>query len=168
LKNYLTFNKGFGKHWVNAVVGHEVSESNYDQVSASRQNLTLNLQSLNAGEGGTTQSISGGKYPWAMESYFGRVNYTYNNRYSISASLRRDGSASFGPNKRYGYFPAASVGWTVSEETFAKKWDLISYLKLRAGVGAVGNSGVGGNNLYTTNIRLFSTAPYGAGGFHKT
>ncbi|MDI9873165.1 SusC/RagA family TonB-linked outer membrane protein [Flectobacillus rivi] len=164
LKNYLTFNKGFGKHWINAVVGHEVSESNYDQVTASRQNLTLNLQSLNAGEGGTTQSISGGKYPWAMESYFGRVNYTYNNRYSISASLRRDGSASFGPNKRYGYFPAASVGWTVSEETFAKKWDLISYLKLRAGVGAVGNSGVGGNNLYTTNIRLFSTAPYGAGG----
>ncbi len=164
LKNYLTLNKGFGKHWINAVVGHEVSESMYDQVSASRQNLTLNLQSLNAGEGGTTQSISGGKYPWAMESYFARVNYSFNNRYSLSASIRRDGAASFGPNKRYGYFPAVSVGWTISEENFAKKWDAISYLKIRAGVGAVGNSSVGGNNLYTTNIRLFSTAPYGAGG----
>lgn len=164
LKNYLTFNKGFGNHWVNAVVGHEVSESNYDQVTASRQNLTLNLPSLNAGEGGTTQSISGGKYPWAMESYFARVNYSYNSKYSLSASLRRDGSASFGPNKRIGYFPAVSAGWTISGENFAKNWEKVNFLKLRAGIGAVGNSGVGGNNVYTTNIRLFSTAPYGAGG----
>ena len=93
-KTYLTFEKSMGKHWVNALIGHEAQESNYDQLIASRQNLVLNLESLNAGEGGTTQSITAGKYPWAMESYFGRVNYAYNDKYSLSASIRRDGSSS--------------------------------------------------------------------------
>ncbi|MFZ1360369.1 MAG: SusC/RagA family TonB-linked outer membrane protein, partial [Saprospiraceae bacterium] len=62
-KTYLTFEKSMGKHWVNALIGHEAQESNYDQLIASRQNLVLNLESLNAGEGGTTQSITAGKYP---------------------------------------------------------------------------------------------------------
>ena len=163
-KTYLTFEKSMGKHWVNALIGHEAQESNYDQLIASRQNLVLNLESLNAGEGGTTQSITAGKYPWAMESYFGRVNYAYNDKYSLSASIRRDGSSSFGKNNKYGYFPAASVGWTISNEPFFNESKMISYAKLRLGVGSVGNSSTSGNNLYNTNIRLFSTAPFGAGG----
>ncbi|MFZ1586057.1 MAG: SusC/RagA family TonB-linked outer membrane protein, partial [Saprospiraceae bacterium] len=156
-KTYLTFEKSMGKHWVNALIGHEAQESNYDQLIASRQNLVLNLESLNAGEGGTTQSITAGKYPWAMESYFGRVNYAYNDKYSLSASIRRDGSSSFGKNNKYGYFPAASVGWTISNEPFFNESKMISYAKLRLGVGSVGNSSTSGNNLYNTNIRLFST-----------
>ncbi|MBK8604488.1 MAG: TonB-dependent receptor [Saprospiraceae bacterium] len=99
-----------------------------------------------------------------MESYFGRVNYAYNDKYSLSASIRRDGSSSFGKNNKYGYFPAASVGWTISNEPFFNESKMISYAKLRLGVGSVGNSSTSGNNLYNTNIRLFSTAPFGAGG----
>nr|MBP7541909.1 SusC/RagA family TonB-linked outer membrane protein [Saprospiraceae bacterium] len=137
-KTYLTFEKSMGKHWVNALIGHEAQESNYDQLIASRQNLVLNLESLYAGEGGTTQSITAGKYPWSMESYFGRVNYAYNDKYSVSASIRRDGSSSFGENKKYGYFPAASVGWTISNEPFFNESKMISYAKLRLGVGSVG------------------------------
>ena len=73
-------------------------------------------------------------------------------------------NGSFGKNNKYGYFPAASVGWTISNEPFFNESKMISYAKLRLGVGSVGNSSTSGNNLYNTNIRLFSTAPFGAGG----
>jgi len=162
VKNYVNFNRQFGKHLITAQLGHESQEGNSSSLSVRRQNLTLNLESIGAGaaEG---QSIDGGKNTWAIESYFARAGYSFDNRYSLNVSMRRDGSSSFGPNKRYGYFPAASVGWTVTNEKFATNWKHLDYLKLRFGAGAVGNQNSGANN-YSTNIRLFSTAPFGAGG----
>ncbi|MEN9570193.1 MAG: hypothetical protein RL172_1424 [Bacteroidota bacterium] len=156
-QTYLTYNNTFaGKHNVNVVVGHEAAESKYSSQYATVINTTQNLQSLNAGTIDPSQT-GGGKYPWAQESYFGRVNYTFDNRFSIAGSVRRDGSAAFGPGKRYGVFPAVSAGWTVTNEEFTKNWKGISYLKLRAGYGIVGSSQTGANN-YTTNIRLASNA----------
>lgn len=153
LQNYLTFDNSFGKHHINVVVGHESQYSLYDAVWESVTDLTLNLESLSAGTLDASQT-GGQKYPWAMESYFARANYSYDNRYSISLSDRRDGSSSFGPEKRWGQFPAASAGWTITNESFAKDMRVLNYLKLRLGVGAVGNQNVGGNNVYSTNIRL--------------
>ncbi|MDR6337538.1 TonB-linked SusC/RagA family outer membrane protein [Filimonas zeae] len=163
LRNYLTFNKSFGKHYVNAVVGHEAQASYYDNAWVTATNLNLNIKSINAGTidpAGT----NGNKGEWAMESYFARASYSYTDRYSISGSVRRDGSSSFGPNNRIGYFSAGSVAWTISNEAFAKQWDFVSYLKLRAGIGAVGNQNSPVQNAYSTNIRLFAISPFGAGG----
>jgi len=162
LRNYLNFNQTFGNHSVSAQLGHEAQESQWNNLEASRQNLAMNFASIGAGanEG---QTVGGGKGEWAMESYFARAGYTYNDKYSLNLSFRRDGSVSFGPENRIGYFPAASAGWTITNERFAQNIKYLNYLKLRVGAGAVGNSSAGSNN-YTTNIRLFATAPFGAGG----
>lgn len=157
LQSYLTYNHAFGKHQVNIVAGHEAQESNYDGSWVTVTDLTLNIESLAAGTIDPSQT-GGGKYQWAMESYFARANYTYDNRYSVSLSLRRDGSSSFGPEKRWGNFPAVSAAWTVTNESFARNWRALSYLKLRAGYGAVGNQNSPVQNAYSTNIRLATNA----------
>lgn len=163
LRNYVTYNQTFGKHSVNAVAGHEAQASHWDNKWVTAINLSQNLQSTNAGT--IDPSGSGGqKGDWSMESYFARATYTFDNRYSITGSIRRDGASSFGPNNRFGNFSAASVGWTVTNEKFAQNWTFLDYLKLRAGAGSVGNQNSPIANAYTTNIRLFSIAPFGAGG----
>lgn len=165
LKNYLNYNKTFGKHTIYATVGHEAQSSRYDNINASRQNLTLNLPSLAAGAGGndSNEAIGATASENSMESYFGRVNYTFDNRYAISATIRRDGSSTFGPNKRWGTFPGVSASWTVTNEEFAKNLTQLSYLKLRVGAGAVGNQNAGRNNSFTSNINLITIGPFGPG-----
>lgn len=157
-QTYATYNNTFaGKHYVNVVAGHEAGESKYNNVYATVTNLTLNMQSLSAGTVDPSQT-GGQKGEWAQEGYFARVNYTFDNRYSASGSVRRDGSVSFGPGNRIGYFAAGSVGWTVTNEHFTENWKHINYLKLRVGAGAVGSSGTSGSNQYSTNIRLATNA----------
>ncbi|WP_423147104.1 SusC/RagA family TonB-linked outer membrane protein [Rubrolithibacter danxiaensis] len=164
LKNYLNYNTDFGKHSISATAGHEVQKSTYDYINANRNNLVLNLPSLNAGDADLSQGIGAGAGVWSMESFFARGSYTYDNKYSVSGTIRRDGSSSFGPGKRWGTFPAGSVSWTASNEPFLKDSKYLNYLKLRLGYGLVGEQGVSGNNPYTSNITLFGVAPFGAGG----
>jgi TonB-linked SusC/RagA family outer membrane protein len=152
VSNYLNYNRTFGKHNVSLQAGQEAWVSTYNDLSGSRLNLNLNLESIAAGAT-TGQTSGGGKYQSAMASYFGRVGYVFDNRYSFNASLRRDGASNFGPNNRYGYFPAASAGWTVTNEKFASNWKNLNYLKLRLGVGEVG--GVGNSGTAPYSARLF-------------
>jgi TonB-linked SusC/RagA family outer membrane protein len=164
VKNFLNFDRAFGKHSISATLGHEVQRSDYDYINANRNGLTLNLPSLNAGLADLTQGIGAGAGTWSMESVFARAGYTYNNRYAITGTIRRDGSSSFGPGKRWGTFPAVSASWTVTNEDFLKESKSINYLKLRAGYGEVGNQSTGGSgNAYTSNITLYGTAPFGPG-----
>ncbi len=165
VKNYLNYNKSFGKHSVYVTLGHEVQSSKYDYLSASRVNLTLNLPSLAAGQGGNDsgEQIGAGANIWSMESYFARVNYSYDRRYAISATIRRDGSSSFGPNSRWGSFPGISASWTVTNEEFAKNLGKLNFLKLRLGAGSVGNQDVGRPNSYSSNINLITIGPFGPG-----
>jgi TonB-linked SusC/RagA family outer membrane protein len=163
LRNYLTYNQTFGKHAVNAVVGHEAQASHWDNKWITVTNLEQNLQSTSAGTV-VASGTSGQKGDWSMESYFARATYTYDDRYSISGSARRDGASSFGPNNRIAWFTAASAGWTVTNEKFARDWKIVNYLKLRVGAGSVGNQNSPIQNAYSTNIRLFTVAPFGAGG----
>lgn len=166
LKNYINFNKTYGKHTVAVTVGHEAQSSTYDYINASREKLTLNLPSLAAGLAGNNsgEQIGAGAGVWSMESYFARVNYSFNDRYAISATYRGDGSSSFGPKNRWGYFPAVSASWTISNENFAKNIsNTLSYLKLRVGAGTVGNQNVGANNAYSSNITLYPDSPFGNG-----
>ncbi|HEY4148303.1 MAG TPA: TonB-dependent receptor [Chitinophagaceae bacterium] len=157
LQNYLTYTPTFGKHQINLLVGHEASTNNYDYTTTTANSLVNNIESIAAGTIVATSS-GGGKYSGANESYFARATYTYDNKYSVTGSERRDGSSNFGPNKRIGYFSAGSAGWTISNENFAKNWSFVKYLKLRAGVGQTGNSNTGGNQVYSTNIRLATSA----------
>ncbi|MFT3682656.1 MAG: TonB-dependent receptor [Ferruginibacter sp.] len=164
LKNYLNYDNSFGKHSFSATAGHEAQASDWDYLQAYRDDLQQNLPSLAVGST-ANQTIGAGAGAWAMESYFLRLGYTFNNKYSITGTGRADGSSSFGPEKRWGRFYAGSASWTVTNEEFASNIKGLDYLKLRVGVGSVGNQEVGGQNLYTTNINLARQSPWGTVGF---
>ena len=142
LTNYLSYNKYFKKHGIQGTLGHQVQNSYYQGISGTKVDLQANIFDLNTGSADqTTWGLSGGKGQWAMESYFARANYTYDERFSLSASFRADGSSNFGPNNRWGYFPGVSAGWTISNENFMKGAinNVLNFTKLRLGYGVVGN-----------------------------
>ncbi|CAN5521855.1 TonB-dependent receptor [soil metagenome] len=139
----LEYNKQFGDHSLSLMVSHEAQESKWKNVGASRTGfLTNDILDLNAGDV-TTSGTSGGSGQWGMESYLGRLNYNYDNRYVLVGTLRRDGSANFGDNNRWGTFPSLSAAWRISKEHFFHI-DAISELKLRLETGLTGNKGNGG------------------------
>jgi TonB-linked SusC/RagA family outer membrane protein len=136
--NTLTYDRHFGKHALNVVVGTSSLEekiatsSQYGTGFASGSVTTLNGASTN-------YSISTGRYNWTTNSYFGRLMYSYADRYLLTATLRADGSSRVGINNRWGTFPAVSVGWKVSQEKFMENVTFVQNLKIRAGYGATGN-----------------------------
>lgn len=151
--NTLNYTKTFGSHTLNILVGTEAVASNYSQITAFRSTFSSDdplYMVLNAGEKDKDNSGTGSQSRTA--SYFGRVNYDYMGKYLLEATFRRDGSSMFGVNNRWGNFPAASVGWRISEEGFMTGLkDAIDNLKIRGGYGVSGNDELGGNyNGYTT------------------
>lgn len=140
------YNKQIGKHNFGIMASHESQESNWKNISASRSGfLTNDIFDLSAGAAPGTNG--GGSGPWAMESYLGRINYNYDNRYLLTGTYRRDGSANFGPDNRWGAFPSVSAAWRVSQERFFNV-PAISELKLRFETGLTGNQG-GGTGIYS-------------------
>ncbi len=167
VRNYLNYNKNLGKHKLAFTGGHEAQYSYWENMGGKKVDLQNNILDMNAG--GTdklTWDLTGGKGDWAMESYFARGNYTFDDRYSLSLSYRGDKSSNFGPNKKWGFFPGASVGWTVTNEKFAANWaNVMNYMKIRLGAGAVGNQNLPGgapNPPYTSNVN-FWPGPTGFG-----
>lgn len=167
IRNYLNYNKYFNRHNISFTGGHEAQYSYYEGLGGKRIDLQNNILDINAGNSDkTTWELNGGKSQWAMESYFARANYSFDNRYSLSVSFRADGSSNFGPNNKWGYFPGASIGWTISNERFAENLrPAISYLKLRLGYGAVGNQNLpsGAQNPPYTSAVGFWPGPVGFG-----
>ena len=103
----------------------------------------------------------------ALLSYYGRI-YSFLDKYVVTATLRRDGSSRFSPENRWGWFPSASAAWIISEETFLKDSDLISYLKFRAGYGVTGQQDIFYDYPYIPNYQQGSiTAQYQFGGNYK-
>lgn len=167
VRNYLNYNKYFGRHGVSATAGHEAQYSYYEGLGGKKVDLANNILDLNAGSSDReTWELGGGKGAWAMESYFVRGSYTFDDRYSLSASFRADGSSNFGPNNKWGYFPGASFGWTISNENFASGMKkVVNYLKLRIGYGAVGNQNLpnGAQSPPYTSVVGFWPGPVGFG-----
>jgi TonB-linked SusC/RagA family outer membrane protein len=167
LRNYLNYNKYFGRHSISATLGHESQYSYYEAISGTKLNLANNILDLNAGSSTQTEwELNGGKNEWTMESYFARANYAFDNRYALSVSIRADGSSNFGTNNKWGYFPGASFGWTITNERFAEKIkSVVSNLKLRVGYGSVGNQNLpsGAQNPPYTSAIGFWPGPVGFG-----
>jgi len=153
-------------HKINVVLGTEAIESKDENIGASRSQYFSedpNYMWLNSGE--INKDNSGSGSAWSLFSLFGRVNYDYKGKYLVEATLRRDGSSRFGTDNRYGIFPAASVGWTISEENFmegTRGW--LNFLKMRAGWGMSGNDRIGNYNSYTTYASNKYTAGYALDG----
>lgn len=150
--NTLTYNKTIGSvHNFGLMVGYEAIKGKYRNIGGSLANyfsVDQNGWYLNTGlaDPGSRVVYSGGSTA-SLASAFGKLDYTYDDKYIISATLRRDGSSNFGDEK-FGVFPAVSVGWRVSNESFMQGISWISDLKLRFGWGITGNQRVPGGNAF--------------------
>ncbi|MEO6549693.1 MAG: TonB-dependent receptor [Ferruginibacter sp.] len=142
LENYLTYNKRFARdHSFTGLLGISWQESNYFSLNAGSQNFTSDFfQYNNLNTGASSQSIGSNRSKFAFNSYFGRVNYGFRDKYLLTLTGRVDGSSKFGENHKYAFFPSAAVAWKISDEEFLKNSTTISNLKLRASFGLTGNS----------------------------
>ncbi|WP_010663019.1 SusC/RagA family TonB-linked outer membrane protein [Marinilabilia salmonicolor] len=145
--NQLTFDKSFNQHEINAVAVVEEQITTGSRLIGRGEHETNLLNQL---DGTINQSVAGNLNETTLISYTGRVNYSFADKYLLSASFRRDGSSKFAPGNKWGNFPGASIGWVVSKESFMQDIDLISNLKLRASYGKVGNNALGAYDWQST------------------
>jgi TonB-linked SusC/RagA family outer membrane protein len=132
------------RHNVKFLAGTEYIRTDLDYQNTRKEGFAIQTEeyfTLSAGTGNT--NVSGGSTGNRLFSLFGRIDYNFSDKYLAALTIRRDGSSRFGANNRYGVFPAASVGWRVDRESFMESQHLFSELKLRAGIGRVGNQQIG-------------------------
>ncbi|MFI5157237.1 MAG: SusC/RagA family TonB-linked outer membrane protein [Sphingobacteriales bacterium] len=141
--NYLTYDKFFGKdHHLTVLAGTSAEASNFNYLSGNITGFASTLtQQIN--DGSTLPNVGGDGSQWSLFSLIGRANYSYKDRYLLTATVRRDGSSRFGADKKYGTFPSASFAWRVSQEPFFKDITFFDDLKFRAGYGETGNQNIG-------------------------
>ncbi|WP_304065304.1 TonB-dependent receptor [Pedobacter glucosidilyticus] len=148
-ENTITYNKTFGNHSIRTLAGFSVQKERNGASQIVGTGYANNIiQTLNAATSVT--AFSSNINEWSLLSLLGRVQYSFKNKYLLSAALRADGSSRFGPNNKYGYFPSASAGWIVKEENFMQNVNAISSLKLRASYGVTGNFQIGNYGYLST------------------
>lgn len=159
-EHLLTYNNTFGKHSLNAV-GVFTAERQHDENSSmSAQNIPSDAnRNTNLALGNPT-SQSGGWSEFGLVSYVGRINYSYDNKYSLTATLRADGNSRLATGNQWTSYPSVGLGWNITNEDFMKKYTFIDNLKLRAGYGE--NSSITGGNYGT--LGQLSNASYQFGG----
>ena len=150
IENTLTWDKTINKHVFTLLAGQSYRQGNILLRESSADGFTMPYYPVI--NNGATKSSKGSEFENTLSSFFGRINYSYDDRYLLIATLRRDGSSRFSSDNKYGNFPSASVGWKISNENF---WDvsqsLITALKIRASYGELGNQEIG-NYLYFGSI----------------
>ena len=140
-ETYLTYQKVLGVHRLNAMAGLSWQERTYNWDESRTEGFSDDFFRWYNMEVGTTPSAPKSDYnAWSMNSYFLRLAYTYNDKYSATVTGRYDGSSKFGKNNKYAFFPSAGLAWIVSQEDFLKDNATISTLKLHTSYGFTGNS----------------------------
>jgi iron complex outermembrane receptor protein len=163
VESYFNYDRTFGEHSIKLLGGYTYQQDrNNDGFGVQTQNFSndnLTYNNLFLSNPSSLAQVPFDNNPIStlrLISYYGRVQYAYAGKYLLQASLRNDGSSAFGRNNRWGYFPAVSAGWNISDEEFMKNIDLISMMKLRAGYGVSGNSA--GFNAFTS-LLVYGTPP---------
>ncbi|TDQ11543.1 SusC/RagA family TonB-linked outer membrane protein [Pedobacter metabolipauper] len=140
-ETYLNFNKEFGDHRINSVLGLSWQERTYEGGSISAQGFSDNFFKFNSIQSASLPGAPTSSFDeWSMNSYFIRGSYSYKNRYLATFTGRIDGSSRFGENSKYGVFPSVGLGWVVSEEPFLKDIESINEFKIRSSYGITGNT----------------------------
>ncbi len=144
LENILTYTKTFNNIHNLTVTGlHSIQRDNFEASSIGVAGVPAETQQFySVGDASTVSSYNSLLVQSTINSFMGRVNYDYKDKYLVTATIRRDGSSKFGANTKYGNFPGIAVAWNISNESFMKGISWIDLLKLRIGYGAVGNQGV--------------------------
>jgi TonB-linked SusC/RagA family outer membrane protein len=161
----IVYDRQLGNHRIGGMMGQEQQKNTYSYVMAYRKNfISSSIDQINVGSSASEDKNNGGSASeTARNNFFGRFNYDYSSKYLIELLFRYDGSQNFPSSKRYGFFPAASLGWRISEEPFIKNnLHFVDQLKLRASLGQTGNDKVasyqylqsysfGGNYVFGTS-----------------
>ena len=158
-QGFLNYHHTFGKHDVTGLAVIEVRQTKYDVFYASRSNYDLNIQELNLGSSDPKNASNGGTSSQTSQvGYLYRMSYAYAGKYLFEASGRYDGHYYFAPGKKYGFFPAFSAGWRLSEEPFIKNnFNWIDNLKIRGSWGQSGNL-AGGPFQYSNAMNVYGNA----------
>jgi TonB-linked SusC/RagA family outer membrane protein len=160
--NTLSYNREFGKHSIGALAGAEVQQSKYADFAVTGYDVPEDAALMYLSSSQSIDfTVNSYQNETALQSYFGRVNYGFDDKYLITGTVRYDGSSRFLGNNRWGVFPSFAGAWVASNENFLKNNRIISFLKVRAGWGRVGNeqsanpygyvTTVAGNNIYVFN-----------------
>ena len=161
---YATYEKSINRNFFSLMAGHESQENKNENLSGSREGYMFNnIHELNVGDSKTAKNNSS-RGESALESYYGRFNYNYADRYLLTATMRRDGSSNFGENNRWGNFPSLAVAWRINNEKFMEKIQAINNLKLRLDWGVVGNQAIWQGYAYGVTMSSSAT-PSGQGFF---
>ena len=165
--NYFLFDHTFAeKHRVGLMAGMSAQWNTNDYLNAQKNVFMFdNVHEMDNGE--EMYAIGGNETEWALLSYMARVNYSYEDRYLLTATIRRDGSSRFGKKHRWGTFPSVSVAWRDSQEKWFPKNDYINDLKVRAGYGVTGSQASVGNYSYLASYNT-SVYPFGISSGNQT
>lgn len=143
-ETFLTYQNTINKHRLNLMGGLSWQERTYRTNKSTSQGFSNNFYGFENIGVGTIPGIPSSNYDaWSMNSYFLRAGYTYDDRYTVTATTRVDGSSRFGGNNKYGFFPSIGVGWIISNESFMKNVEFIGLLKLHSSFGVTGNTDIG-------------------------
>ena len=172
-EGFISYDKTFDKHSIGLLAGASSQENSFNWTGGSVEGkevlddgtevpigfLDPNFNTLDAGGGGVRNSYGSGT-EFTRHSIYGRLNYEYDDRYLLQATVRRDGSSRFGDNNRYGVFPSVAAGWKISNEDFFDV-DFINFLKLRASWGSLGSESRLGNYDFLVNTVSGFRYPFG-------
>lgn len=143
-ENILTYTKTFNEHTFDAVAGVTFQNNREERTYAEAQDFpNYTLGANNIGLANKPLPSTGGVQEWGLNSYLGRLNYRFKDRYLLTITGRVDGSSRFGANNKYGFFPSGAFAWRISDENFLKNNRWVSELKLRLSYGITGNDGIG-------------------------
>ncbi|HTC01487.1 MAG TPA: TonB-dependent receptor, partial [Ferruginibacter sp.] len=143
-ENTLTYDHTFKEnHFVNVLVGYTIQQQNQETVVSNADNFPNNLTTFNNLSYGTPFVGASSEAPYTIESWLGRINYSYEHRYNVSITGREDGASVLGPDKKYGFFPSIGFSWNTSDEKFFEKYtNVVSNLKVRLSAGQTGNANI--------------------------
>jgi TonB-linked SusC/RagA family outer membrane protein len=163
LENIINYNKVIGKHTLGVTALHSYQEDRFEQFVNTAQGIPVEKQSFYKLDDASLSLPSRSVLvPRVINSFMGRVNYDYDNKYLLTATIRRDGASPFGENVKYGNFPGIALGWNINNEDFMKEVKWIDQLKLRASWGSVGNQAVAPfqtQGLLGRTVYAYGTAP---------
>lgn len=148
--NTAQFQKTFGEHAFNLLVGMTAEQFKFNSLTGRREDVPENKDQWYLGAGSTTNATNnntGDK--WTRNSYLGRLNYNFKDRYLLTATMRADGTSRFNQDNRWGYFPSVGAGWVISSENFMANQKIFDMLKLRGSWGRVGNDRIATNLYYS-------------------
>ena len=159
--NILTYDLDLGKHSLKILAGHE--ETNYEFNSIAWGGINLTNPDIELALASQSKNLYDDLDHWALRGFLGRVNYSFNDKYYLTANLRQDSSSRFSKDTRTQLFPSVSAAWRISDESFMDGVDFINDLKIRASYGTVGNQNTGNNFAYIPSLGLSTHYTIGAG-----